>query len=294
MPIRSATTRRRSRSSTRPARLVVSVPAASITQNGNAAQYTVNAPAFTLPEEGTYQVVVSVTDSGGATPITVAGASHGRHRRRRAHRRRRPCSSAATPASRSAGYGRRHLHRRQHRRATSATSPAVIDWGDGSPNSVGTIVAGAAPATFDVDGSHTYAKPGVYTVTTNVIDVGGSTVTLTGTVTVTDLPSPARPRASPRSRARTPARSCWRRSTDPNTLATVADVNATLAIGGWGDGTPTVAGVTLVVQQIGVDPANGDPIFEVLGSHTYAEETPRACPTPSASSSRPSVARPPR
>ncbi len=27
--------------------------------------------------------------------------------------------------------------------------------------------------------------------------------------------------------------------TDPNTLATVADVTATLAIGGWGDGTPT-------------------------------------------------------
>ena len=71
--------------------------------------------------------------------------------------------------------------------------------------------------------------------------------------------------------------------TDPNTLATVADVNATLAIGGWGDTTPTVAGVTLVVQQIGVTPLTsptnpGAPIFEVLGSHTYTEETPPGLP----------------
>ena len=73
--------------------------------------------------------------------------------------------------------------------------------------------------------------------------------------------------------------------TDPNTLATVANENATLAVGGWGDGTPTVGGVTLVVQQIGVTPLSsttdpGAPIFEVLGSHTYAEQTPAGTPDP--------------
>ena len=71
--------------------------------------------------------------------------------------------------------------------------------------------------------------------------------------------------------------------TDPNTLATVADVNAALAVGGWGDGTPTAAGVVLVVQQIGVTPLTsatdpGAPIFEVLGNHTYAEETAAGLP----------------
>ena len=66
--------------------------------------------------------------------------------------------------------------------------------------------------------------------------------------------------------------------TDPNTLATVADVQATLAVGGWGDGTPTVAGVGLTVVQTGVNPSNGDPIFNVVGSHTYAEETPAGLP----------------
>src|SRR5208337_2396280 len=64
--------------------------------------------------------------------------------------------------------------------------------------------------------------------------------------------------------------------TDPNTLATVADVTAFLPANGWGDGTPA-APVTLTVQEIGVTPLTsatnpGDPIFEVLGSHTYAEE----------------------
>ena len=60
---------------------------------------------------------------------------------------------------------------------------------------------------------------------------------------------------------------------DPNTLATVADVNATLAVGGWGDGTPTVAGVTLVVQQIGVDAATAN------GEHRSSRSS-AATPTP--------------
>ncbi len=63
---------------------------------------------------------------------------------------------------------------------------------------------------------------------------------------------------------------------DLNTLATVADMTAFLPVGGWGDGTPTAV-TTLAVQEIGVTPLTsptdpGAPIFEVLGSHTYAEE----------------------
>ena len=63
---------------------------------------------------------------------------------------------------------------------------------------------------------------------------------------------------------------------DPNTLATVADVKADPRRRRLGRRhADRRAASTLAVQQIGVDPANGDPIFEVLGSHTYAEETPR-------------------
>ena len=62
---------------------------------------------------------------------------------------------------------------------------------------------------------------------------------------------------------------------DPNTLATVSDVTAEPRHRRLGRRSRRWrAASTLTVQQIGVDPANGDPIFEVLGSHTYAEETP--------------------
>ena len=64
--------------------------------------------------------------------------------------------------------------------------------------------------------------------------------------------------------------------TDPNTLATVANVTASLPVNGWGDGLPTSV-TTLTVIQIGVTPVTaatdpGDPIFEITGRHTYAEE----------------------
>ena len=52
---------------------VVDVAAASITQIGNSAEYTVNAPAMTLTGAGTYQVVVKVTDSLGAYTSTGTG-----------------------------------------------------------------------------------------------------------------------------------------------------------------------------------------------------------------------------
>lgn len=53
---------------------VIDVAAASITQIGNSAEYTVNAPAITLADAGTYKIVVAVTDSE-ATPFTVSGTS---------------------------------------------------------------------------------------------------------------------------------------------------------------------------------------------------------------------------
>jgi large repetitive protein len=59
--------------------------------------------------------------------------------------------------------------------------------------------------------------------------------------------------------------------TDPDTLATTSDVTATID---WGDGTPVGP---LALQQIGVTPLTsptpGEPIFDVFGSHTYAQET---------------------
>ncbi len=64
--------------------------------------------------------------------------------------------------------------------------------------------------------------------------------------------------------------------TDSDPLATSSEVAASVPVGGWGDGTPSMP-VSLALQQIGVTPStsptSGQPIFDVLGSHTYAEET---------------------
>ncbi|WP_143392959.1 beta strand repeat-containing protein [Fimbriiglobus ruber] len=156
---------------------------------------------------------------------------------------------------------------------------ATIDWGDGAAASTGTISQpGGVGTPFDVSGSHTYAKPGVYTVTTHVVDDGGSTATLTATVTITDLAVTGSAKSFTAVEGQNIGQVVLTTFDDPNTLATVADVTATLAVGGWGDGTPSAAGVTLAVQQIGVDPANGDPIFQIVGSHTYAEETAPGSP----------------
>ena len=257
--------------------------AASIVQNGNAAQFTVNAPTFTLPEEGTYQVVVSVTDGGGTTPVTALRAP------------RRPSSptppltagaggcltpntGVALPSSTVIG-----SFTDANTSATTADFKATIDWGDGSPNSIGNVVATATPGVFDVEGGHIYAKPGTYATLIDVTDVGGSTVTVTGSATVTDLPVTGATQNFTAVEGQSTGLFVLATFTDPNTLATVADLSAVLAVGGWGDTKPTTAGVGLVVQQIGVTPLTaatdpGDPIFEVLGSHTYAEETPAGLP----------------
>ena len=82
----------------------LTLPAAGISQDGNAALYTVTAPAFTLPQAGHYQVVVSVTDNAGVipanaqgsstvaiadAPLTAGGAGPGLGEHRRLHRRDR-------------------------------------------------------------------------------------------------------------------------------------------------------------------------------------------------------------
>ncbi|HET9060632.1 MAG TPA: PKD domain-containing protein [Acidimicrobiales bacterium] len=53
---------------------------------------------------------------------------------------------------------------------------ATIDWGDGTPDTVGQV-SGPTGGTFSVSGSHTYATLGPKTITVHIVDVGGSTAT---------------------------------------------------------------------------------------------------------------------
>ena len=70
----------------------------------------------------------------------------------------------------------------------------TIDWGDGTPDSVGTISQpGGTGAAFLVSGTHTYEDAGVnggighYPITINLHDVDGSTTTISNTANVVDV-----------------------------------------------------------------------------------------------------------
>jgi hypothetical protein len=252
---------------------VLSVPAASITQVGTSAQFTVIAPALTLPEEGTYQVVVAVTDSDTPSPLTASGAgiaviADGALTPGAAGTQAANTGVPLTAANNVVG-----SFTDSNSGAAVTDFTGTIDWGDGSPNSVASFVKTGAGA-FNATGNHTYAKPGAYTVTTNVVDDGGARTTLVSTFTITDLPVTGAVRNFGGVEGQDTGTIVLATFEDPNTLATVANVTASLPANGWGDNTPTAAQapVTLAVVQIGTDPANGNPIFHVLGSHKYADE----------------------
>jgi hypothetical protein len=61
---------------------------------------------------------------------------------------------------------------------------ATINWGDSS-SSAGTIGGPpTGPGPYTVSGSHTYASTGMFTITTKINDVGGSSVTVSCSVTI--------------------------------------------------------------------------------------------------------------
>jgi hypothetical protein len=153
---------------------------------------------------------------------------------------------------------------------------ATVNWGDNTPLTTGVVVATGGGG-FAIESGHTYAKAGGYATTTTVVEQGLAPLVLFGSAMVTDLPVTG---------AITPniiavegistGQIVLATIVDPNALATASDLVASLPVGGWGDGAPSVP-VALALQQIGVTPstssAPGQPIFDVLGSHTFRETT---------------------
>ena len=143
---------------------------------------------------------------------------------------------------------------------------ATIDWGDGSPISTGAI-AGAMGGPFSVEGGHTYAAFGTYTITTVVTDAGGSVVTLTTTAGVADLPLAGVPTTFSAVEGQNTGTIVLATITDPNPLATASDLTANIV--NWGDSTPSTPKPLTVVLVGGTATTS---VFQVLGNHTYLEE----------------------
>ena len=142
---------------------------------------------------------------------------------------------------------------------------ATIDWGDGTPTTLGTIVQpGGVGTVYDVEGTHAYAKPGTYATMVVVTDVGGSTVSIPGTATVTDPALTGTAFSFTAQEDLNTGTILLATIDNPNTLAGVSQLTATV---NWGDGTGN-----FVVPVVLAGGTPTDSIFQINSSHTYVEE----------------------
>jgi large repetitive protein len=142
---------------------------------------------------------------------------------------------------------------------------AVINWGDNTPTTVGTITqTGTSPngSTFSVGGAHTYDSPGDYQTTVTITETGGSKTVAIGSAVIADAPlstSPSQPTVS--TTEATVFSGPVASYTSANPTETVSDFNYVTI--DWGDGTPLSLGTI-------TQPAGPGTAFIVSGKHTYA------------------------
>jgi hypothetical protein len=199
-------------------------------------------------EEGNLTVTVMVRDGGGSTATALSPVAVGDTLVSAAGAVR----VTATEAAPFAGVVATFTDGAPAGAAADYT--AVIAWGDGS-SSTGTVAATAGG--FQVLGSHSYAEDGSYAVSVSVLDSDGNSTTAGGTATVGDaaLSALSKTLAFTEGAAATQVAASFE-DADPRGFA--SDYSATIA---WGDGTTSVG--TLAANGAG---------FDVLGSHSYAEE----------------------
>ncbi len=142
---------------------------------------------------------------------------------------------------------------------------AVINWGDGTATTVGTITqTGTSPngSTFSVSGAHTYDNPGDFQTTVTITEVGGSKTVAVGNAVIADAPLSATPIQ--------PTVSTTEATVFTGPVASFTSANPTETVGDfnyvtidWGDGTPLSFGTVTQPGGVGTE-------FLVSGTHTYA------------------------
>jgi len=139
--------------------------------------------------------------------------------------------------------------------STAAEYSAIINWGDAT-TSAGTV-SGPTGGPYTVDGSHTYAEEGSYTVGVSITDTNNvaNALSTSSTATVADAPITA-----------TCATAAVSLQSFSGTVASLSDANAgaptsdfTATIN-WGDGSPTSTGT--------VTGSGGS--YSIAGSHSYS------------------------
>jgi hypothetical protein len=203
----------------------------------------------TYSEEGAYTVAVDISDTdsslgSASSTATVADA---------------PLTGTPVTASSTEGAafsGTVATFTDANPASTPTDFTATVTWGDGSPATTGTVTL--VSGTYVVSASHTYAEEGAYSVSVAVLDVGGSTATVSSTGQVADAPLTAGAPVTISATEGIPFSGAVASFTDANLGAPSSDFSATI---GWGDGT-TSAGT--------VSGSGGS--FSVSGTHTYGDE----------------------
>jgi hypothetical protein len=144
---------------------------------------------------------------------------------------------------------------------------AIIDWGDGTTPTAGTVVRNSA-GSYSVNGTHTYTEEGSFPISTTVNDDSPSSLAATGVsaATVADAPLTATAVTLNPQEGVPSSNVIVATFTDPDPTdgEHMADYSATIS---WGDGA-TSAGV---IGKCNATCVGGVAAFKVRGSHTYTE-----------------------
>jgi uncharacterized protein (TIGR03118 family) len=145
----------------------------------------------------------------------------------------------------------------------------TIFWGDGTPQTAGTITQpGGVGTAFLVSGTHTYANAGVnggigtYAITVNVHDKDGSTVTINNIADIADVPLIVTGKLNPASDSGISNSDNITNVVQPNFLGTTSEPNATVTL------FAEAAGGTVVVIGQGVSNAND--AWSITANHALA------------------------
>jgi hypothetical protein len=219
-------------------------------------RFTVSA-GHTYPANGNYPVTTTITDRGGSTlvfvnqaTVTDAALTLG------------PTLALSTTEGQPLSNQIVGTFTDADAFGVAGSFSARIDWGDGTPNTPGTVTKlgnSGGGAVFAITGSHTYTTVGTPTISVAVTDSGGSTIGSSTSAAVSVAQAPIQLTVSPlvaTEQAATPANFMVATFIDTGG----ADVGYTGTVD-FGDGSGPVAATVV--------PLGGDTFGVQAPSHTY-------------------------
>jgi uncharacterized delta-60 repeat protein len=214
--------------------------------------------SHTYAEYGTYNVSYAVTEAGAASPFAsntstaaVSAATITPTAGNFSATEGNAFSGSVGSFTDSAG-----------RYSNPSDLSAVISWGDGATSTATLVETTPTSGVFTVDGAHTYAEYGTYSVSYVVTEAGAASTFPSTTATATVSAATITPTASSISATEGTAfnGSVGSFTDSAGTYSKPSDLSAVIS---WGDGATSAA--TLVETT----PTSG--VFTVEGSHTYGE-----------------------